>query len=218
MNHPPLSAAQLEAAELMQDEARRMSALVHNLLDMARIERGEVKLHLEWQPFEEVAGAATNATEQILKKHQVQVSIAQDLPLIEIDATLIARVLVNLLENAAKYTPAASNVTLSAAVVGDELSVSVADTGPGLPAGREDEIFEKFTRGSRESNTRGVGLGLTICRAIVESHRGKIIARNQPGGGAIFTFTLPLGSPPEPAAEVVGQEHEGARRCPMIES
>jgi two-component system sensor histidine kinase KdpD len=127
-------------------------------------------------------------------------------------------VLVNLLENAAKYTPAGSNVTLSAAVVGDELSVSVADTGPGLPAGREDEIFEKFTRGSRESNTRGVGLGLTICRAIVESHRGKIIARNQPGGGAIFTFTLPLGSPPEPAAEVVGQEHEGARRCPMIES
>jgi K+-sensing histidine kinase KdpD len=218
MNHPPLSAAQLEAAELMQDEARRMSALVHNLLDMARIERGEVKLHLEWQPFEEVAGAATNATEQILKKHQVQVRIAQDLPLIEIDATLIARVLVNLLENAAKYTPAGSKVTLSAAVVGEELSVSVADTGPGLPPGREDEIFEKFTRGNRESNTRGVGLGLTICRAIVESHRGKMIAGNQPGGGAIFSFTLPLGSPPEPAAEVAAQEYEGTRKYAMIES
>jgi two-component system sensor histidine kinase KdpD len=211
MNHPPLAAAQLEAAELIQDEARRMSALVNNLLDMARIERGEVRLHLEWQPFEEVAGAATNATEQILKKHRVRVSIAQDLPLIEIDATLITRVLVNLLENAAKYTPAGSTVVLSAQVAGDELSVSVADTGPGLPAGREDEIFQKFTRGNRESNTRGVGLGLTICRAIVESHRGRIVGRNQPNGGAIFTFTLPLGSPPPGATTELGsgQESDG---------
>jgi two-component system sensor histidine kinase KdpD len=102
--------------------------------------------------------------------------------------------------------------------VGEELSVSVADTGPGLPPGREDEIFEKFTRGNRESNTRGVGLGLTICRAIVESHRGKMIAGNQPGGGAIFSFTLPLGSPPEPAAEVAAQEYEGTRKYAMIES
>jgi two-component system sensor histidine kinase KdpD len=201
MNHPPLAAAQLEAAELMQEEARRMSALVNNLLDMARIERGEVKLHLEWQPFEEVVGVALNATEQILKKHEVQVKIAHDLPLVEIDAALIARVLVNLLENASKYTPAGSEVNLSAEVVGDQLSVSVSDTGPGLPTGREDEIFEKFTRGARESSTRGVGLGLTICRAIVESHRGKIIGGNRHGGGAIFTFTLPLGSPPADATE-----------------
>lgn len=201
MNHPPLSAAQLEAAELMQEEARRMSALVNNLLDMARIERGEVKLHLEWQPLEEVVGVALNATEQILKRHLVQLRIAHDLPLVEIDATLITRVLVNLLENASKYTPPGSQVTLSAQVVGDQLSVSVSDNGPGLPAGREDEIFEKFTRGVRESSTRGVGLGLTICRAIVESHHGKIVGGNLPGGGAIFTFTLPLGSPPADAAE-----------------
>jgi two-component system, OmpR family, sensor histidine kinase KdpD len=201
MNHPPLAAAQLEAAELMQEEARRMSALVNNLLDMARIEQGEVKLHLEWQPFEEVVGVALNATDQILKEHHVHVHIAHDLPLVEIDAALIIRVLVNLLENAAKYTPAESEVTLSAEVVGDQLSVSVADSGPGLPAGREDEIFQKFTRGVRESNTRGVGLGLTICRAIVESHHGIIVGRNRPGGGAIFTFTLPLGSPPADAAE-----------------
>lgn len=201
MNHPPLAAPQLEAAELMQEEARRMSALVNNLLDMARIERGEVKLHLEWQPIEEVVGVALNATEQILKRHMVHVHIANDLPLVEIDAALIIRVLVNLLENASKYTPVESEVTLSAEVVGDQLSVSVSDTGPGLPAGREDEIFQKFTRGVRESSTRGVGLGLTICRAIVEAHHGTIVGRNRPGGGAVFTFTLPLGSPPTDAAE-----------------
>jgi two-component system sensor histidine kinase KdpD len=201
MNNPPLAAPQREAAELMQEEARRMSALVNNLLDMARIERGEVKLHLEWQPLEEVVGVALNATEQVLRRHVVGLQIASDLPLVEIDAALIIRVLVNLLENASKYTPVGSEVTLSAVVVGQDLSVSVSDTGPGLPAGREDEIFQKFTRGVRESSTRGVGLGLTICRAIVESHHGKIVGRNRPGGGAVFTFTLPLGSPPADAAE-----------------
>jgi two-component system, OmpR family, sensor histidine kinase KdpD len=201
MNHPPLAAAQLEAAETMQEEARRMSALVNNLLDMARIERGEVKLHLEWQPFEEVVGVALNATEHILKTHRVGLRLSHELPLVQIDAALIARVLVNLLENASKYTPAASEVTLSAAIVGDQLSVSVSDEGPGIPVGRESEIFEKFTRGHRESSTRGVGLGLSICRAIVESHHGHIIGGNKPSGGAIFTFTLPLGTPPTDAGE-----------------
>jgi two-component system, OmpR family, sensor histidine kinase KdpD len=196
MNSPPLSPAQLDAAETMQEEARRMTALVNNLLDMARIEQGDVKLHLEWQPIEEVVGVALNATEQILKNHQVRTEIAADLPLVQIDAVLIVRVLVNLLENASKYTPPGSVVTLAASVVGDRLSVSVSDNGPGLPVGRENEIFQKFTRGDRESSTRGVGLGLTICRAIVEAHHGEIVGRNRPGGGGVFTFTLPLGSPP----------------------
>ncbi len=178
-----------------------MSSLVNNLLDMARIERGEVRLHLEWQTLEEVAGAALNATELILKKHKLEVDIAHDLPLVEIDAALITRVLVNLLDNASKYTPAGSEVALSAEVAGDQLIVSVPDNGPGLPVGSEGEIFEKFTRGHRESSTRGVGLGLTICRAIVESHRGTISAANRPDGGAAFTFTLPLGCPPEQAME-----------------
>ena len=205
MNNPPLSAAQLDAAETMQEEARRMTALVNNLLDMARIERGEVKLHLEWQPFEEVVGVALNATEQILKNHKVQIRLAPGLPLVQIDAVLIARVLVNLLENASKYTPPGSEVILAAQVTGDQLSVSVADNGPGLPVGREEEIFQKFTRGDRESTTRGVGLGLTICRAIVESHDGKMVGDNRPGGGAIFTFTLPLGSPPADLAASDGE-------------
>jgi two-component system, OmpR family, sensor histidine kinase KdpD len=197
---PKLSGAQMETAEAIQDEARRMSTLVSNLLDMARIESGEVKLNLQWQPLEEVVGAALEAARGMLKGHAITVQLPRDLPLVKFDAVLIERVLVNLLENVSKYTPAGSAVTLSARVIGDQLSVSIADNGPGLPFGREEAVFQKFTRGERESSTPGVGLGLAICRAIVESHQGKITASQRPEGGAIFTFTLPLGTPP-PAVE-----------------
>jgi two-component system sensor histidine kinase KdpD len=200
LTKPPLSPAQLETTDAIQDEARRMSTLVSNLLDMARIESGEVKLNLQWQPLEEVVGSALNATHAMLKQHRVEVHIPWDLPLVRFDALLIERVLVNLLENASKYTPPGTTVTLSAEVVADRLSVSVSDDGPGLASGREEAVFQKFTRGERESATPGVGLGLSICRAIVESHQGKIVAANGPRGGARFTFTLPLGNPP--AAEL----------------
>jgi two-component system sensor histidine kinase KdpD len=199
LTKPALSADQLETAEAIQDEARRMSMLVSNLLDMARIESGDVTLNLQWQPLEEVVGAALEATRVMLKQHRVEVRLPLDLPLVRFDALLVERVLVNLLENAAKYTPAGSNVILVAEVMADKLKVSVADDGPGLPPGSEEKVFQKFTRGDRESATPGVGLGLAICRAIVESHHGKITGTNRPGGGAQFTFTLPLGSPPETA-------------------
>jgi two-component system, OmpR family, sensor histidine kinase KdpD len=206
---PGLSAAQLETTDAIQDEARRMSTLVSNLLDMARIESGEVTLNLQWQPLEEVVGASLNATRGMLQRHKVEVRIPADLPLVKIDAVLIERVLVNLLENASKYTPPGSTVTLSAEVIGDRLSVSVSDNGPGLPAGREEAVFQKFTRGEREPATPGVGLGLSICRAIIESHQGKIVAAQRPGGGATFTFTLPIGNPPVPAIEPEAQTADG---------
>jgi two-component system sensor histidine kinase KdpD len=204
LTKPPLSPAQAETADAIQDEARRMSTLVGNLLDMARIESGEVKLNLQWQPLEEVVGAALAASRAMLQQHNVVVRIPRDLPLVHFDALLLERVLVNLLENASKYTPHGSTVTLSAEVVADRLDVSVSDNGPGLPKGQEEAVFQKFTRGERESATPGVGLGLAICRAIVESHQGRIVGVNRPGGGARFTFSLPLGNPPEatPEAEV----------------
>ena len=178
---PKLSGEQLETAAAIQDEARRMSTMVGNLLDMARIESGEVKLNLQWQPLEEVVGSALEAARGMLQRHTVVVHMPRDLPLVQFDAVLIERVLVNLLENVSKYTPPGSTVTLSAQVIADHLSVSVADNGPGLPAGREEAVFQKFTRGERESSTPGVGLGLAICRAIVESHQGKIVAAQRPG-------------------------------------
>jgi two-component system, OmpR family, sensor histidine kinase KdpD len=196
LTKPELSTAQRETAEAITEEAHRMSALVSNLLDMARIESGGVKLNLEWQQLEEVVGTALEATRSILKQHHVDIRLPRDLPLVRFDALLIERVLVNLLENAAKYTPAGSTVTISAEVIADQLSISVSDNGPGLPPGQEDAVFEKFARGHRESATPGVGLGLAICRAIIDSHGGKITGFNRPSGGATVNFTLPLGSPP----------------------
>jgi two-component system sensor histidine kinase KdpD len=204
LTKPPLSPEQLESANAIADEARRMGALVSNLLEMARIESGEVKLRSHWHPFEEVVGSALKAAHPALANHNVALKLPRDLPLVEFDATLIERVLYNLVENACKYTPPGSTVTVAADVAGGNLVVSVSDNGPGIPGGQEESIFEKFTRGTRESTTPGVGLGLAISRAIVEAHGGRISARNGPAGGAVFTFTLPLGTPPETPGEDAG--------------
>jgi two-component system sensor histidine kinase KdpD len=184
-----------------------MGALVANLLDMARLESGHVKPRLEWQPFEEVVGSALAATREILRGHRVETRVPRNLPLVRFDATLIERVLVNLLENASKYTPVGSTITVAAQTAGEDLRVTVSDDGPGLPPGREEAVFEKFTRGEKESATPGVGLGLAICRAIVEAHGGMINGTNRPEGGALFTFSLPLGTPPETSG---ADEEEGS--------
>ncbi|HEU4843272.1 MAG TPA: two-component system sensor histidine kinase KdpD [Burkholderiaceae bacterium] len=201
-SRPPLAPPQLALAEALHDEARRMSALVSNLLDMARIQSGEVTFNLQWQTLEEVVGSALRVCGAQLKGHVVATRLPPDLPLLRFDAVLIERVLCNLLENAAKYTPPGSHVAIGAQLRGTWVDVTVHDDGPGLPHGREEAIFEKFTRGERESAKPGVGLGLAICRAIVEAHGGRIHAAPSPAGGAAFVFSLPVGSPPPlPAPE-----------------
>jgi len=193
---PPLPDAQREVATALHDEALRMSAMVANLLDMARIQSGEVKFNLQWQPLEEVVGSALRGSGSQLQDHRVRTDLPRDLPLLRFDAVLVERVLSNLVENAAKYTPPGSSIVIGAALHGTWINITVSDDGPGLPPGREEAIFEKFTRGERESAKPGVGLGLAICRAIVEAHGGRIGASASPLGGAAFTFTLPLGTPP----------------------
>jgi two-component system sensor histidine kinase KdpD len=193
---PPLAPPQLVLAQALRAETLRMSALVTNLLDMARIQNGEVQLNLQWQQFEEVVGSSLRACQAQLGQRRMETRLPRDLPLVRFDAMLIERVLCNLLENAAKYTPPDSHIVIAAEVSGQLLSVSVLDNGPGLPQGREESLFEKFTRGERESATSGVGLGLAICRAIVEAHGGTIRAGKSIEGGASFIFTLPLGTPP----------------------
>lgn len=193
---PALSAAQMEMAGAIRDQAFRISALANNLLDMARLQAGEIQLNRQWQPLEEVVGSALAARREQLAGHRVQVSLPPDLPMLEFDAVLIERVLCNLLENASKYTPPGSEIRIEAGVRDGMAAISVSDNGPGLPIGSEEAVFEKFTRGEKESATPGVGLGLSICRAIVEVHKGRIWAENLDSGGARFTFTLPLGTPP----------------------
>jgi two-component system sensor histidine kinase KdpD len=186
----------------IRDQARRTARLVDNLLEMARLEAGRINLRRDWQSIEELIGGALAALESSLEARAIDVDVPQDLPLVACDGTLIERVLVNLLENAAKYTPNGSPIRIAARFKDGMIEVAVEDRGPGLPAGRERAIFEKFTRGERESAVPGVGLGLAICRAIVEAHGGTIGAGNREGGGARFAFTLPAGeTPPAPVED-----------------
>jgi two-component system, OmpR family, sensor histidine kinase KdpD len=208
LTKPELTGLQRDTAQAIAEEARRMNALVNNLLDMARIESGDVKLRREWQSVEEVVGSALNAARSALIHQRVEVALPPDLPLVEFDATLIERVLYNLLENAGKYTPAGTIIRIAAEASGNQLLVTVSDDGPGVPQAQREAIFDKFTRGSRESATPGVGLGLAISRAIVEAHRGRIWVEDNVGRGSRFCFTLPLGTPPEmplPEEPVVGK-------------
>jgi two-component system sensor histidine kinase KdpD len=206
---PPLAGAQSATAQAIAAEARQLNALVNNLLDMARLQSGTVSLRSEWQSVEEVVGSAIRAAQHALAGRAVRTDLPADLPLVEFDAALIERVLVNLLENAAKYgvreaagAPSGQDpVEISASAEADTLTLRVRDHGPGLPPalkGREQSLFDKFTRGETESAKPGVGLGLAICKAVVDAHHGHISAANAPGGGAEFTLVLPRRPPPEP--------------------
>jgi two-component system sensor histidine kinase KdpD len=188
-----------EIAAILAEDARRMATLVENLLDMARLQSGGVRLKREWVPIEEVVGGAIQSLRTRLGDRAVRVVLPPDLPLVEIDAVLIERVIANLLDNALKYSPVDGAIEIVAGVVaGMEpmLRVDVLDHGAGIPEGKESEIFEKFARGANESATPGVGLGLAICRAIIHAHSGQISAANRADGGACVTFSLPIGHPP----------------------
>jgi two-component system sensor histidine kinase KdpD len=179
------------------EEAQRMNRLIGNLLDMIRVETQTLVVQKEWQPLEEPIGVALIRLDDLLQGRDVQVQLPPELPLIPLDGLLIEEVLINLLENAAKYTSAGSPITISARVEDQAVTVDVADRGPGLPPGEESRIFEKFYRSVGSPPGPGVGLGLTICRGIIQAHGGKIWAENRPGGGAVFRFTLPIeGTPP----------------------
>lgn len=200
----PLTQEQLSSAQTIGQEARELSTLVTNILEMARLESGQVELRKDWQSVEEVVGSAIRASRHALGTLSVRTELPADLPLVEFDASLIERVLVNLLENAAKYgvkhPPAEPAIVISARITANKLVVTVRDFGPGLPLnlkGKEDDLFAKFTRGHSESSTRGVGLGLAICKAIIDAHRGNLSAAQAASGGAEFTFTLPRNPPPE---------------------
>jgi two-component system sensor histidine kinase KdpD len=185
-----------ELAQGIQEAATRMNRLVSNLLDMARLHAGAVQLNCQWQMLEEVVGSALAQFKGALAGFHVDVCLPASLPLLDFDSVLLERVFCNLLDNAAKYAAAGDAIAIRAQLVGDKIEVSVEDTGPGIPSGMEEAIFAKFMRGEPESARTGVGLGLAICRAIIEAHGGKIRAESRPEGGARFAFTLPLGSPP----------------------
>ena len=173
------------------DEANRLDRLVKNLLDMTRLEAGAIDLHKEWHPVDEVVGAALTRLGDRLQQHDLKTDVPPDLPLVPLDGVLIQQVLINLIENAVKFTRPGGRIALTATASEREVLVEVADRGPGIAAGDEQHIFDKFYRGHSVQGG-GVGLGLTICRGIIGAHGGRIWAENRLGGGAAFRFTLPL--------------------------
>jgi len=218
-----------ELAEAIHDEALRMTGVVTNLLDMARLQAGSMRLNRQWSSIEEVVGSALSACRRTLAGRPIETRVPHDLPLVQLDAVLVERLFVNLLENASKYTPAGSSIAIVAQTIttaaGRFVKVQVEDCGPGLPAGIESRLYEKFTRGEKESAKSGIGLGLAICRAIVEAHEGEIGAVNRfdsngAVAGATFWCTLPANETPtiEPEAFEDVESREAADDLPPAAS
>jgi two-component system sensor histidine kinase KdpD len=183
-------------AKKIHDQAKNLSNLMTNLLELARLNTGRTRLKLEWTEVSDVINSAIRQLEAPLKEYQVAVSIAQDFPLVQMDPMLIERVVVNLLENAIKYSASGSRIDVMTGVDAGEVEVKVMDQGRGFQPGSIPRIFDIFERGEKESTVSGFGLGLSICKVIVEAHGGRISAHNSPGGGATVAFRLKAGTPP----------------------
>ena len=202
--------------ELLRDvlkESHHLTRLVDNLLSMTRLDAGSIRVEKQWYPLEDVIGSALGRLGKDLADRRVNKLLPDDLPLVPLDGVLIEQVLVNLLENAVRYSDPGTAIDILARAENDAVVITVADRGPGLAEGEEVKVFDKLFRGAASENSaeRGVGLGLAIARAIVEAHGGRVWAENRAGGGAMFSFRLPLeGLPPGPGLGK-GEEQEGSK-------
>jgi len=176
-----------ELGTTIYEESDRLNRLLGNLLDMTRVQSGDLKVAKELHALEETVGSAVRRLRHVLRDHVVQPALAADLPLVPFDALLMEQVLVNLLENAARYTPKGSRIDVRAGHDDTSVTVEVADAGPGLPSLGEGSRMERFDR-----TRNGGGLGLAICQAIVVAHGGRMWATNRPEGGAVLRIVLPL--------------------------
>lgn len=182
----------LELIHSATHQAARLNHLVENLLDMTRLEAGALHLNCEPTDMQDLIGAVTRQTTPGLCSHPVKVELPHDLPLVTLDAVLIAQVLENLLDNACKYSKPQDPITISVQLHENQLEIAVRDHGIGIPSVDLERIFDKFYRVQRREPIAGTGLGLSICRGIVEAHGGRIWAANNPDGGATIIFVLPI--------------------------
>jgi K+-sensing histidine kinase KdpD len=183
----------IEFTQMVADEARRLNRLVGNLLELTRLESGKAHDTHTAQAIDEVIGSALWRLERLLEGQTVHTRMAEGVPLAFFDPVLVEQVIINLVENAVRYAGPASPIELSVRPQGESLLVEVADRGPGVAPGDEERVFEKFYRAPGATQADGgIGLGLTICRAIVLAHDGAIWLSNRPGGGAAVSFTLPV--------------------------
>jgi two-component system sensor histidine kinase KdpD len=175
-----------------REEADRLNRLVGNLLSMTRIESGAIKLHCDPGDIQDVIGTALEQLGTRVAEHEIKVNVSDDFPLVPMDFTLIVQVVVNLLENAVKYSPRGSLIEVSAILLDDKIRLEIADRGVGIPPEDLTRVFDKFYRVQRPENVSGTGLGLSISKGIVEAHHGNIYARARAGGGTIVSAELPL--------------------------
>jgi len=187
--------ARMELLHTIHEETDRLERIIRNVLNLTRLESGAIAVRKEWQPLEEIFGVILNRYSDRLRERPLELTIPPDLPLFPFDTLLMEQVLSNMMENALRHTPHGTSVEITVTPQQSAVMIEIADRGPGIPANEEEAIFTKFTR---STNTRmGAGIGLSICRAIVEAHGGRIWAENRPGGGAVFKFVIPVeGTPP----------------------
>jgi two-component system sensor histidine kinase KdpD len=178
-----------ELLDLVSDETQRLDRIVANLLSLSRIEAGALTPELQAIDLDELIRERVRRLDRLFRQVRVQIDLPADLPLVNADYVLLDQVVTNLLENAARYAPPGSTLWIDAAVKDDAVSVSIADEGTGVPRYQADRIFEPFQRGD---GSKSSGVGLAICRAIIEAHGGFIGVTAVSGGGARFTFTLPV--------------------------
>ncbi len=188
----PSNPVYAERVRLLVAEARQMSDTVNKILDMTRLESAPVELDRRWFPVETLVLAALERVRRCLSEHVVIPALPNEPLWVYVDALLFEKLLTNLLENAAKYSEAGSRVVISAGCCGNGIEIRVADEGCGLPAGDPDAVFRKFQRGTHRNAVPGIGLGLSICRAVVASHGGSITAHRRPTAGTEFVVTLPV--------------------------
>jgi two-component system sensor histidine kinase KdpD len=175
-----------------REEADRLNRLVGNLLSMTRIESGAIKLHSEPGDIEDVLGTALEQLGKRLGGHHVKVNIPADFPLVPMDFTLMVQVVVNVLDNAVKYSPEKSLIEISTNLADKNARIQITDRGVGIPTDDLPRVFDKFYRVQRPESVSGTGLGLSICKGIVEAHHGNIYASARENGGTVITIELPL--------------------------
>ena len=187
-------AAKADLLATIIDEAERLNRFIANLLDMTKLESGAVVPNATPHDVGEIVGSAIRRASKILAKHNVEVDIAADLPMVSVDAVLLEQVLFNLLDNAAKYAPAETTIGIRSRRDADAVGIQVLDQGSGIPDGDLERIFEKFYRAQKGDRVRpGTGLGLAISRGFIEAMRGSISSGNRTDtSGAVFTITLPV--------------------------
>jgi two-component system sensor histidine kinase KdpD len=180
-------------ARAIVEESRRLNHLLTNLLEVTRLESGAVELKKRPEAIEEVIEGALGRLRGRLGDRRVHTHVPEEIPMVPMDSMLVEQVLVNLLENSLRYSPEGSAIDIGVVATKGSVAVELADRGQGVPPAEHERVFEKFYRGTdRVKGDGGVGLGLTICRAIVQAHGGNITISNRDGGGARVSFTLPL--------------------------